>query len=193
MSWVAIIAAFLQILLPFILDKWFKRRAERVQSRMPAPSTFATPEAAVDAFFKEMLAETPEPMRRLQVRWAWRLARRNASHFVNGTMGQVSLTAEEIDEGSQFVKRMGDAKQDAIDKLQLFVAENYGGSYEAAFRSYDKDGDSKISSVELASLLYDAEIGSRLTRGIYVRQVIDHVDSDGDGKVSWAEFEAQLT
>jgi hypothetical protein len=45
-----------------------------------------------------------------------------------------------------------------------------------------------ISKDELKALLSDAGIGSGLTR--WASGIIEVVDRDGDGGISWAEFEA---
>jgi hypothetical protein len=47
-----------------------------------------------------------------------------------------------------------------------------------------------IGKDELKALLSDAGIGSGLTRWAWANGIMEAVDKDGDGNISWAEFEA---
>jgi Ca2+-binding EF-hand superfamily protein len=79
-------------------------------------------------------------------------------------------------------------KQEVIDKIARLVSEEFNGDYKAAFNHYDESKDDKISSEELTRLLVDAEIGSRLTRWAYIREIVDELDKDEDGLITWGEF-----
>jgi Ca2+-binding EF-hand superfamily protein len=81
-------------------------------------------------------------------------------------------------------------KQEIDDKVTALVATRYGGDYRAAFAHYDTDGNGTIDKVELKALLKDAGVGSGLTRWAWAKGIMDAMDSNGDGAISWAEFEA---
>jgi Ca2+-binding EF-hand superfamily protein len=85
-------------------------------------------------------------------------------------------------------------KQELVRKVSDLVGRRYGGNYEAAFRDYGgRKGDNKtVDREELMELLYDADVGNRITRGMWADGVIKEVDRDGDGKISYSEFEAVI-
>lgn len=81
-------------------------------------------------------------------------------------------------------------KMELQEKLDRVVTARFGGDYEAAFRHYDTDRDGAINKAELKALLGDAGIASRWTRWAWVNAIIQEVDADGDGQISWPEFAA---
>lgn len=81
-------------------------------------------------------------------------------------------------------------KQDAINKLTALVTNNFGGDQKAAFDHYATNG--LIGTDGIKSLLADAGIGNWLDRGFIAGQVVKTLDTDGDGNVSWDEFQAGL-
>lgn len=81
-------------------------------------------------------------------------------------------------------------KQAVDDKVTALVATRFGGDYRAAFEHYDADGNGTIDKDELKAPLKDAEIGSGLIRWAWAKGIIGEVDTNGDGAISWAEFEA---
>ncbi|QJW98387.1 EF-hand domain-containing protein [Frigoriglobus tundricola] len=83
-----------------------------------------------------------------------------------------------------------DKKQEIDDKVTVLVRDRFGGNYRAAFAHYDDDGSGAIDKDELKLLLSDAGIGSGLTRWSWASGIMKEVDTDGDGGISWAEFEA---
>jgi Ca2+-binding EF-hand superfamily protein len=76
------------------------------------------------------------------------------------------------------------------EKVTSLVKTRFGGDYRAAFAHYDTDHSGMIDANELKTLLYDAEIGNGLTRWAWVREIIKELDTDKDGGITWAEFEA---
>ena len=76
------------------------------------------------------------------------------------------------------------------DKMTAFVDAWFNGDYRAAFEDYDADKDGVLSRGELKRLLIDAQIGTGLTRWLWVNGIIGDLDKDGDGGISWAEFQA---
>lgn len=83
-----------------------------------------------------------------------------------------------------------DQRRELVQKVSALVAARFGGDYQAAFKRYDADGNGTISKDELKSLLAAAGIGSGLTRWAWANGIIDELDTDGDGAISWAEFDA---
>ncbi len=83
-----------------------------------------------------------------------------------------------------------DKKQEINDKVTALVKSRFGGDYKAAFAHYDADGNGVIDGGELKALLSDAGIGSGLTRWAWAKGIMGEVDTNADGGISWAEFEA---
>ena len=81
-------------------------------------------------------------------------------------------------------------KLEVEEKVSALVAIRFGGDYRAAFAHYDTDGDGAIRKDELRILLADAGIGSGLTRWAWASGILDELDTDSDGGISWAEFDA---
>lgn len=65
------------------------------------------------------------------------------------------------------------------------LEEDKGVSIEAAFAKYDRDGSGDIDSSEIALMLSD--LGVQVTEE-RIRQAIDTLDINGDGKISFEEF-----
>jgi Ca2+-binding EF-hand superfamily protein len=84
-------------------------------------------------------------------------------------------------------------KNELRDKVSKLVRDGFGGDYHKAFDHYDGDvKDGKISRRELAKLLGDAGVGNWMTRGLWADGIISELDTDRDGGISEAEFEAVL-
>jgi Ca2+-binding EF-hand superfamily protein len=81
-------------------------------------------------------------------------------------------------------------KRELDEKVAALVRTRFGGDYRAAFTHYDADGNGMIDKDELKKLLADAGIGSGLTRWAWPSGIVAALDQDGDGGISWAEFEA---
>ncbi|QEL20607.1 EF-hand domain-containing protein [Limnoglobus roseus] len=81
-------------------------------------------------------------------------------------------------------------RRELDEKVTALVAIRFGGDYRAAFARYDANGDGVISKDELKALLADAGIGSGLTRWAWANGIIEAVDTNRDGVIDWAEFEA---
>jgi Ca2+-binding EF-hand superfamily protein len=80
-------------------------------------------------------------------------------------------------------------RQEIDDKVTALVKAKFGGDYRAAFAHYDADGNGTIDRDELKALLKDAGLGTGLTRWAWAKGIMGEVDRDGDGAISWAEFE----
>lgn len=83
-------------------------------------------------------------------------------------------------------------KKELIDKTTRLVNMRFGGDFERAFRHYDSNQDGRINRDELSNLLSDANVGGWLTRGAWVRGVIDALDKDADAAISAAEFQSAM-
>lgn len=81
-------------------------------------------------------------------------------------------------------------KQELRDKVAALVGARFGGDYRAAFGHYDGNNDRTISKDELKALLGDAGVGSSWTRWAWAAGIIEELDADGDGLISWPEFAA---
>jgi Ca2+-binding EF-hand superfamily protein len=81
-------------------------------------------------------------------------------------------------------------RRELDDKLTALVGTRFGGDYRAAFTHYDANGDGAIGKDELKALLSDAGIGSGLTRWAWAKGIMEAVDTNADGGISRAEFEA---
>lgn len=73
-------------------------------------------------------------------------------------------------------------------KIAAFVRANYGGDYKRAFEHYAADRVG-IGADELKQLLADADIGNLFTRGSWVSGIMDRLDVNQDGRITWDEFE----
>jgi Ca2+-binding EF-hand superfamily protein len=89
---------------------------------------------------------------------------------------------------------LGEQEKELKTKIRQLVKEKFDGDYKKGFDYYDKaDGeDSKIGSTALEQLLRDADVGNWLTRSLWVEGVLQALDKDKDGAISWDEFEAIL-
>ena len=84
-------------------------------------------------------------------------------------------------------------RREIQEKVSRLVTERFGGDYQKAFDHFDSDHkDGKISPTELRQLLKDSGIGNWLTRDAWVEGIISELDSDGDGMISAAEFNAVI-
>ena len=81
-------------------------------------------------------------------------------------------------------------KQQLKEKITRLVDDRFNGDLDKAFRHYDGDGDGKINPGELTELLKDAGIGNWLTRGQWVKAIVDALDVDRDGAISKEELKA---
>lgn len=88
---------------------------------------------------------------------------------------------------------MDERKQELIDKAFAYVKATFGGDYKAAFDDFDRDSDGTIDHNELVEFLKACDIGSRLSRGAWARGVMEEVDADKNGRITWTEFQAALT
>jgi Ca2+-binding EF-hand superfamily protein len=83
-------------------------------------------------------------------------------------------------------------QEELVTKIDKLLRKKYGNnsiqSQQRLFNSHDKDSDGKIDSTELSALLKEASVGNAITRGAWVRGIMDHMDTDHDGMISWPEY-----
>ncbi|MGE0867573.1 MAG: EF-hand domain-containing protein [Kofleriaceae bacterium] len=88
---------------------------------------------------------------------------------------------------------MATEQEQLIDGIGNYLQQQFGDRSEASMRKlfdrYDVDHDGKITKPELNQLLKDIDIGNTLTRGAWVRGIIDKLDTNADKAISWAEFQ----
>ena len=77
---------------------------------------------------------------------------------------------------------------DLRERLAALVGTRFGGDYKAAFTHYDADRDGMIRKEELKSLLGDAGMAGSWSRWAWVEKIIETLDANGDGVISWTEF-----
>ena len=89
---------------------------------------------------------------------------------------------------------MSDEEEELKTKIQKLIKEKFDGDYQKGFHHYDKtDGkDSKIGPSALEQLLADAHVGKWMTRTLWVEGVLNALDKDKDGAISWDEFEGDF-
>jgi Ca2+-binding EF-hand superfamily protein len=87
---------------------------------------------------------------------------------------------------------MSKEQEELVEKVQALMSKKFGGASPEAMRklfdAYDRDGDGKIDSGELESLLKDAGVGNALTRGAWIKGIISAMDQNSDKRIDWAEF-----
>lgn len=73
-------------------------------------------------------------------------------------------------------------------KIKSLVRAKFSGSYRTGFNHYDSDRDGKLDRGDLRRVLIDARVGSLFTHAMWINGILDQLDADGDGLLSWDEF-----
>ena len=82
---------------------------------------------------------------------------------------------------------MADAREaELVAKVQGLVARRFAGDYRAAFDQYGRDG--LMDEAGLERLLKDASVGNFATRGSWAAAIMEKLDGDRDGFISFAEL-----
>lgn len=79
-------------------------------------------------------------------------------------------------------------RQEVVEQVTELVNKRYGGDWRRAFDHEDDDGDGKLSTSEICSILARAGVGLRLTRWAVALQIVEAMDADNDDLISWEEF-----
>lgn len=73
-----------------------------------------------------------------------------------------------------------------VEKVKGLVAGRFDGNYKTAFDHYG--GGGPIDGDALERLLKDAGVGNFATRGTWVAAVMEKLDADRDGFISFADL-----
>jgi len=83
---------------------------------------------------------------------------------------------------------MADAREkELVRKVQALVSKRFAGDYKTAFDNYAAGG--LMGEDGLEQLLKDANVGNFATRGTWVRAIMEKIDEDRDGVVSFSELQ----
>jgi Ca2+-binding EF-hand superfamily protein len=89
---------------------------------------------------------------------------------------------------------MATDQEQLVSGIGSYLEQTYGDRSPAAMRKlfdrFDSDHDGKIDKQELGQLLKSIDVGNALTRGAWVRGIIEKVDTNADKAISWDEFQA---
>ena len=79
-----------------------------------------------------------------------------------------------------------------VKKVHDLVAIKFNGNYKRAFDYYStkRSNSGTIDREELVDLLKDALIGNFVTRGIWADGVMEKLDKNRDGFISFSELES---
>ncbi len=83
-----------------------------------------------------------------------------------------------------------DERAELIAKVTEYVDTVHSGDWESAFDAADRDNDGRINTSEVNDVLRHSGVGNFLTRSTWSRKVMEEVDSDCDGYISFDEFQA---
>lgn len=100
---------------------------------------------------------------------------------------QAHKSPEKLAEGPSSAR-----ERELMEKVGRLVQRSFGGDYRAAFDHYDASNDGAIGRKELLRLLEDADIGGRMTRGLWADGILTKIDAEhgnGDGRIQWPEFQ----
>jgi hypothetical protein len=78
-------------------------------------------------------------------------------------------------------------------KVAALCAAKFKGDYKAGFDHYDADHDGQCTKDEVIALLKDAKVEIVATWGMIANGVIEAMDGNKDGKISFAEFNAVMS
>lgn len=83
---------------------------------------------------------------------------------------------------------MADAREaELVAKVQGLVAGGFEGNYKTAFDHYGDSG--RMNEDGLERLLKDAGVGNFATRGTWTAAIMEKLDEDRDGFISFAELQ----
>lgn len=78
-------------------------------------------------------------------------------------------------------------KEEVIGAIKAHINKDFGGNYQNAFDKYTK-GSNVVNKNGIMDLLYYSNVGYALTRGMIADEILKQIDKDGDGAISWMEF-----
>ena len=78
-------------------------------------------------------------------------------------------------------------RESVVRKVTVYVASHFGGDWKKAFDAYAVGG--KISENAIVDLFAAAGVGYAIGRPFIADEVMKLMDADGDGFLSWEEFD----
>lgn len=93
----------------------------------------------------------------------------------------------EVDELRQRITAM-ENRASVVQKVTLYVNTTFGGDWQKAFNSYAVNG--LVSRDALLAILKAAGVGFALGRPFVAAQVMEVMDANGDGSITWDEFQS---
>ncbi len=93
---------------------------------------------------------------------------------------------------------MGDKKEDVLRKIDTYVQTRFGGDYRRTFDHYDQlsGQNGTVDKEAVLKLLEDADVNTKVwgvsASGKYADGLIEAIDLNKDGAISWPEFEAKM-
>jgi len=102
-----------------------------------------------------------------------------------------NLTDEQIDDMFSQVDADGNGEIDYSEFVVATMNEKNllsNNKLQTAFKMFDKDGGGSISTDEIKQVL---SFGQNLDEAV-VQQIIEQVDKNGDGEISYEEFAAMM-
>ena len=102
-----------------------------------------------------------------------------------------NLTDEQIDDMFSQVDADGNGEIDYSEFVAATMNEKNllsNNKLQTAFKMFDKDGGGSISTDEIKQVL---SFGQNLDEAV-VQQIIEQVDKNGDGEISYEEFAAMM-
>lgn len=130
---------------------------------------------------EEQAKETEKPVREKPVR----------EQFAAGAPPEVAgpEVAQRDRSASQLAYEEDGNARELKEKVTRLVNREFGGDFKKAFEYYAAQGSDNVDKHELRSLLADAGVGNGITRGAWADGIIGKLDTDGDKKIQWEEFE----
>ena len=77
-------------------------------------------------------------------------------------------------------------EDELVRKVKSHVATQFCGDYEKCFQHY-AGKDKLVNQNELFNLLSNCNVGRPLFRNAWVRDIMNQLDTDKDGELSWDE------
>ena len=80
----------------------------------------------------------------------------------------VGATSTDFDENTQFL----------IEKINSCVETNFNGDFDKAITGFDKNNDHKLDKNELWYALETMDVGTYVTRSLWVKGIMDYFNSN---------------
>ncbi|MBM4360736.1 MAG: EF-hand domain-containing protein [Deltaproteobacteria bacterium] len=88
--------------------------------------------------------------------------------------------------------RSSPEEQELRDKVTRLVETQFKMDWVRAFDHYAVGTSATVDRERLLAMLEDAGIGNFMTRGKWADALLEKLDTNGDKRISWGEFESVL-